>query len=306
MSEQHGGVQDVREFWNVEPCGTQFVQGANDRRDFFEKFREHRYRSLYFIPELVPFASAAGKDLLEIGCGNGADGTRFAQQGAHYTGVDLTQAAVDATREHFGYLGLTGTFQIENAEQLTFRDQSFDLVYSNGVLHHTPNPQQAFDEVHRVLKPGGRAIIMLYHKNSLNYWVRILGLMRLRLLLKIFSRVGHWKEDRARHAGQRHLEIRGNQNPNLWEAHYTIFLERGWDYLRAENFVHRCTDGPACPIAYVYTRRSAGRAFERFRNVDFRVGHLPLRQHIGPWVPMWLERLLAKRIGWALMIYADK
>jgi len=306
MSEQHGNVQDVREFWNVEPCGTQFVQGAHDRRDFFQKFREHRYRTLWFIPTLIPFGSGAGKDVLEIGCGNGADGACFAQQGARYTGVDLTQAAVDATREHFGYLGLPGSFQIENAEKLSFDDQSFDLVYSYGVLHHTPNPQRAFDEVHRVLKPGGRAIIMLYHKSSFNYYVRILGLMRLCLLLKIASRVGRWRSDREQHSGKRRLDIRGNQNSSLWDAHYSIFLERGWEYLRAENFVHHCTDGPECPIAFVYTRRTAGQAFNRFRNVEFRVAHLPLQQHVGSWVPMWLERQLAKRIGWTLLIYADK
>src|SRR6185503_17179971 len=104
--------------------------------------------------ERVPFASARGKSVLEIGCGNGADGTMFASNGADYTGVDLTEEAVEATRAHFEALGLNGRFQRENAEHLSFADNTFDVVYSHGVLHHTPHPETAFREVHRVLKPG--------------------------------------------------------------------------------------------------------------------------------------------------------
>src|SRR5207248_8707048 len=98
-----------------------------------------------------------------------------------------------APRRHCDILSLTGTFLRENAESLSFADESFDWLYSHGVLHHTPNTQKAIDEVWRVLKPNGRAIIMLYHKSSFNYYARIMIYMRARLLLKILSRFGHWK-----------------------------------------------------------------------------------------------------------------
>src|SRR5688572_18264470 len=151
----------VHSFWNTEACGTHFVREFTDERDFCEKFREYRYRTEWHIPLLVPFAGGKGKSVLEIGTGNGADGVMFALNGAAYTGVDITEAALEATRRHFEVMGLRGVFQKENAEKLSFPDNHFDMIYSHGVLHHTPNPQAAINEVHRALKPGGQAIIML-------------------------------------------------------------------------------------------------------------------------------------------------
>jgi SAM-dependent methyltransferase len=230
----------------------------------------------------------------------------FAHHAARYTGVDLTQAAVDATREHFELLGLEGTFGIENAEQLSFADQSFDFVYSFGVLHHTPKPETAFAEVHRVLRPGGRAIIMLYHKHSFNYYVRILGYMRIRLLLKILSRCGRWRQDREKLRGVSMLSLRGNQTSRIWDAHYKNFLEKGWSYLSSGQFVHHCTDGPECPLAYVFSRHDVRRLFSKFRNVRTKVAHFPLGQYLGGRFPRGLERALASRMGWVLLIDAEK
>jgi ubiquinone/menaquinone biosynthesis C-methylase UbiE len=156
-----GTVEEVQAFWKTEACGTHFVREFADEREFYDKFREYRYCTEWHLPMLVPFAEAKGKKVLEIGTGNGADGVMFALNGAHYTGVDLTDAALEATRRHFAVQKLPGSFRTENAESLTFADETFDWVYSHGVLHHTPNTQQAVDEVLRVLKPGGRAIVML-------------------------------------------------------------------------------------------------------------------------------------------------
>src|SRR5262245_8746774 len=104
------GLSAVHSFWNTEACGTHFVEGAANEREFFERFRDYRYRTEWHIPLLVPFAEAKGCKVLEIGTGNGADGVMFALNGANYTGVDLTEAALDATRKHFAVLGLSGTF----------------------------------------------------------------------------------------------------------------------------------------------------------------------------------------------------
>src|SRR5213596_2133885 len=142
-------LTSVHSFWNTEACGTHFVEKSTDERDFFEKYREHRFRTEWHIPLLVPFADGKGKKVLEIGTGNGADGAMFALNGAIYTGIDLTEAALEATRKHFATLGLAGTFRQENAERLSDADDSFDMVYSHGVLHHTPNIRAAIDEVYR-------------------------------------------------------------------------------------------------------------------------------------------------------------
>src|SRR5215467_9907510 len=123
-------LSDIRAFWNTEACGTHFVSDSKDLADFYEKFREQRYRTEWHLLSLVPFAEAKGKSILEIGTGNGADAAMFALNGADYTGVDLTEAALEATRKHFEVLKLQGTFQRENAEQLSFADKTFDWVYS--------------------------------------------------------------------------------------------------------------------------------------------------------------------------------
>ncbi len=300
-------LKSVYAFWNTEACGTHFVEQFSDEKDFYEKFREHRYRTEWHIPLLVPFAEAKGKQVLEIGTGNGADAAMFALNGAIYTGVDLTEAALEATRKHFAVLGLPGTFQQGNAEKLSFAAESFDWVYSHGVLHHTPNTQAAFDEVYRVLKPGGRAIIMLYHKHSFNYFVRIMTYMRLRLLLKIFSRLGRWEGDRRAADAPGLAGLRGNQNRKVWQVHYQNFLRDGWSYLRAKNFVHHCTDGPECPVAFAFSKSAARQIFHQFRDVRTKVAHLPLNKYpLGKHLPFAVEKFLASKIGWYLFIYASK
>lgn len=297
-------ISEVRSFWNTEACGTHFVEHASDEKDFFEKFREYRYRTEWHIPLLVPFAEAKGKKVLEIGTGNGAEGVMFALNGARYTGVDLTDAALEATRKHFAVMGLTGTFQKENAEHLSFADGSFDWVFSHGVLHHTPNTQTAIDEVYRVLRPGGRAIIMLYHKHSFNYYVRIMMYMRFRVLLKILSRTGRWNRDKAVMTDSL-LGVRGNEDRQVWNIHYRNFLHRGWSYLRAKSFVHHCADGPECPVAYAFSVAEIKAIFAKFRNVRTAVAHFPLTKY-NRRIPFGVEKFLAKRMGWYLFIFADK
>ena len=297
-------IPGVYEFWNTEACGTHFVQHAANDREFFEKFREYRYRTEWHIPLLVPFAEAKGKKVLEIGTGNGAEGVMFALNGADYTGVDLTDAALDATRRHFAVMGLSGTFQKENAENLSFPDQSFDWVFSHGVLHHTPDTQKAIDQVYRVLKPGGRAIVMLYHKRSFNYFVRIMTYMRARVLLKILSRVGRWQSDR-RQASNSLRGLRGNKDRRIWDVHYESFLRDGWRYLRAKNFLHHCTDGPECPIAYAFNRSEAKKLFSAFADVKTTVAHLPLNKYWNG-IPRGVEQIVARQLGWYLFIFARK
>lgn len=298
-------ISGVHSFWNTEACGTHFVEHAADEKEFFEKYRAYRYRTEWHIPLLVPFAESKGKRVLEIGTGNGAEGIMFAMKGAHYTGVDLTETALEATRRHFAVMGLSGTFQKENAEHLSFPDGSFDWVFSHGVLHHTPNTQVAIDEVHRVLKPDGRAIIMLYNKRSFNYFVRIMTYMRLRVLLRILFRAGRWKSDREKSASDGLRGVRGNQDVQVWDLHYRNFLQQGWGYLRAENFVHHCADGPECPIAFAFTSAEVRMLFGRFRDVQTTVAHFPLKKYCKA-IPFGVEQFLARRMGWCLFIFARK
>src|ERR687883_951599 len=169
----------VRAFWQANPCGVKFADAAPGTRLFYERVEEHRYRKEWHIPAAADFAGARGLRVLEIGCGLGTDGAQFARAGADYTGVDLTDAAVSLARRNFELQNLAGEVRTADAENLDFPDASFDLVYSHGVLHHTPDTERAVREVHRVLKPGGRAVVMLYHRDSYNYRVNIRVLRRL-------------------------------------------------------------------------------------------------------------------------------
>src|SRR5437870_7128851 len=157
----------VREFWQADPCGTKFSDAETGTLEFFERIEAHRYAKEWHIPDAADFTGARGLRVLEIGCGLGTDGAQFAKAGADYTGVDLTDAAVDLARKRFELFGLPGEFRVADAESLDFADESFDLVYSHGVLHHTPDIARAVREIHRVLKPEGRAIVMLYHRDKI-------------------------------------------------------------------------------------------------------------------------------------------
>jgi SAM-dependent methyltransferase len=299
-------LASVYDFWNFEACGSHYVRAKRGTPEFYEEYRQLRYNVEWHIPLLVPFAQTKGKKVLEIGCGNGADGVMFALAGADYTGVDLTNAAIEATRMHFDVLGLKGRFQIENAESLSFADESFDFIYSHGVLHHTSSPENAFAEVHRVLKTGGDALLMLYHKRSFNYYVRILGYMRARVFLRILTRMGRHAADRSALA-KKMINLRGNADGSIWQIHYENFLRHGWSYLRSENFVHHATDGPECPVAQVYTARGLRDTFKQFRSIQFKTAHFPLRKYaFAKWAALSLERWLASKLGWYLFVYLKK
>ena len=161
MSVENSNLKErVRAFWQANPCGVKFADAAPGTRHFYELVEAHRYTKEWHIPAAADFAGARGLKVLEIGCGLGTDGAQFAEAGADYTGVDLTEAAVELARRRFELFDLPGTFQTADAENLSFPDESFDLVYSHGVLHHTPDTGKAIQEIHRVLKPGGQIALL--------------------------------------------------------------------------------------------------------------------------------------------------
>lgn len=173
--------QQVHDFWNEASCGENlYLQGSD--RDGYETQARKRYELEPYILEFAGFDDAQDKRVLEIGVGLGADHQRFAQAGAELYGIDLTERAVEHTRRRLAAFGLTSQLATGDAENLDFPDKSFDLVYSWGVLHHSPETSKAVAEVYRVLKRGGGARVMIYHTWSLvglMLWIRY-ALLRLR------------------------------------------------------------------------------------------------------------------------------
>ena len=168
----------VQNQWNQNPVGSQHARDAQPHTlEWFLEVERHRY-GVYapWMPEAMEFGQHAGHEVLEIGGGMGTDLAQFAANGAAVTDIDLAAGHLRLAEENFRLRGLRGRFLHHDAESLPFDDRSFDLVYSNGVLHHTPNTAAVVREIHRVLRPGGRAIVMLYAENSLHYWRKLVWL----------------------------------------------------------------------------------------------------------------------------------
>jgi SAM-dependent methyltransferase len=166
--------EQVRDFWNAASCGEALYLQTSDRVGY-ESQALTRYRLEPAIAELARFETAAGKRVLEIGVGLGADHQRFAEAGADLYGIDLTPRAIGHTRRRFDAFGLSSRLAVGDAEKLAFAEGFFDVVYSWGVLHHSPDTPRAINEVFRVLKPGGHARVMIYHRWSLvgfMLWIR--------------------------------------------------------------------------------------------------------------------------------------
>lgn len=157
----------VREFWDAASCGE--VYAAGDTLE--EQFAAHariRYALEPYIHEFARFPEGHDHDVLEIGVGMGADHVEWARsRPRHLVGVDLTPRAIEWTARRLAAEGLRSDLRTADTERLPFPDESFDLVYSWGVLHHTPDTATAFREVHRVLRPGGTARVMIYHSRSI-------------------------------------------------------------------------------------------------------------------------------------------
>jgi ubiquinone/menaquinone biosynthesis C-methylase UbiE len=176
----------VEEFWDKASCGEDLYLQNQQREGYIEHARK-RYELEPVIEEFAEFASVAGKKVLEIGVGLGADHQRFAQAGARLSGIDLTARAVAHTRRRLALFSYDSELSVGDAENLQFPADAFDSVYSWGVLHHSPNTPRAIAEVHRVLRPGGVAKVMIYHKWSLvgyMLWIRY-ALLRLRPWLRL-------------------------------------------------------------------------------------------------------------------------
>lgn len=167
MTETRELKAGVREFWNEKSCGEDYAVGATPR-EAYEAQYEARKRLEPYIEEFARFSEGRDRDVLEIGVGLGADHVAWARSRPRtLSGVDLTPRAIEHVARRLALFGLASRLQVADAEALPFDDASFDIVYSWGVIHHTPDTPRAVEEVRRVLRPGGRARIMVYHAASI-------------------------------------------------------------------------------------------------------------------------------------------
>jgi SAM-dependent methyltransferase len=260
----------AREQWSQDPCGAEVDREHElGTREFFDEIERHRYTEYAaWMPRVMGFDQVRGARLLEIGCGMGTDLLQFARGGARCVGIDLTPRSVEISRHRFRLYGADGTFMISDGERLPFANESFDVVYSNGVLHHTPDTAGAIREVHRVLRTGGIAKIMLYHRHSLNYWVEVI------LRRGIFG-------------GQ---FLRGRSAEDI--------MSRVIEY----------SDHDARPLVKVYSRKQTRELFRMFKDVKVEVEQLTRAElrFLSPLVSESMLDRLRQRIGWNVIATAVK
>ncbi|HEX2450380.1 MAG TPA: class I SAM-dependent methyltransferase [Gemmatimonadales bacterium] len=290
------GLKDVQTFWDANPCGAGTVAAEPGTLEFFLQYERYRYADEPYIQELLDLDGVRGKRVVEIGCGLGTDGVQFTRAGALYAGVDLTPVGARLTYRNHALRGLPARTVTASVEDLGIASSSIDLVYSHGVLHHTPGIDRAVDEIWRILRPDGRLHLMLYHKHSFNYLVSIQVLRRLGALMLVLPggmRLAH--------------RLTGEPVANL-DVHRRRLREQRLHYLFGPEWLSRNTDGPDSPLARVYSRRTARALLRRFTDFRFVVTclnrrHLPL---VGQHLPRSAERWLAARAGWHLHVFARK
>ncbi len=271
---------EIKDFWQTHPCGAELVGDLTDEsrieyEDFFRRYDDFRYAKERHILKNLDRIDFAGKRVLEIGLGQGADAEQIVRRGGIYTGVDITEESVKRVRMRFSLKNLLfESVEQASALDLPFADNSFDIVFSHGVLHHIPEIGKAQSEIARVLRPGGRLIVMLYAKWSLNYLLSIFVLRRLGL------------------AG---MSAFGSKVGGIYGDHLANARKMGiWNYLGTKNFINVSTDGPFNPYSKVYGRGEIVGDFSDFELVESHKEFM----HAPPLPVGWLP--LARLLGWHL------
>jgi SAM-dependent methyltransferase len=166
-------IDAIARYWNARIHDLEMTAQPVGSREFFDELDAYRFDKLHYLPRLVDFAAYRGRTVLEVGCGIGTDLVRFARGGALVTGVDLSATAIDLARKNFALHGVDACdLRVANGEALPFADHSFDVVYGHGVVQYTADASRLVAECHRVLRPGGEAIFMVYNRIS---WLNALS-----------------------------------------------------------------------------------------------------------------------------------
>src|SRR5881275_3699994 len=170
MSFENTSIQKVSEYWDSRPCNIRHSPKPVGTKEYSDEVEARKYFVESHIPGFADFERWRGKRVLEIGCGIGTDTINFARAGAQVTAVDLSEKSVELARKRTTVFGLEDCirFRAGNAEQLSafVPPEPYDLIYSFGVIHHTPNPEAVLEQLRKYTRPGTTVKIMVYHRRS--------------------------------------------------------------------------------------------------------------------------------------------
>ena len=279
--------EQIQSFWNAHPCGDHIVGGlhqefADDHERFFATYDAWRYEQESHIPGMLDRVDWRGKRVLEIGLGQGAESEQLIRRGALWSGLDLTSESVERVRARLSARRLPHVdLRQGSVLDIPWPDDSFDIVFSHGVLHHVPDIATAQAQIHRVLRPGGVLVAMLYARESFNYQVSI-RLLRRAVLAAAYP---------LRHS--RLLPSYPMLRQHLHNAEQVGLRS----YLELDTFTHRSTDGPLNPFARVYSPSDVARDFP-----DFELLATTKRYMYAPPIPVRRLRFLEGNLGWHLWV----
>ncbi|MBF0358695.1 MAG: methyltransferase domain-containing protein [Magnetococcales bacterium] len=262
-------LQEAKDHWEDSPNFQYEAKEELYSKAYYEEQDQWRANEVDpYSMDIYRFEEVAGKITLDIGCGSGWVVKTFARSGAYSVGVDFTERAVISTQTALKIYDLPGMVVQADAQFLPFRDGVFDRVTSTGVLHHIPDTEKGIKEAHRVLKPGGSALISLYGKlfffNPLLFPLAQFVLKRLLKAPKVRD---------------------GIQNTENFDEFY------------------RLMDGPSNPIGRYYGKEDFAVLFADFSITGWSTSHFPLRYlfigsfNLGRFIPKWLHRIIDLNFG---------
>ena len=265
-------LERVRKFWDDRPCNIRHSPKEMGTLEYFEQVRERRYFVEQHIAGFAQFERWEGKSVLEVGCGIGTDTVEFAKAGARVTAVDLSPKSLEIARKRFEVYGLDATLVEANAEALskTIPPQPYDLVYSWGVIHHTPNPGNALEEFRKYCRRETEVRVMVYAKWS---WKVLWIIVKFGkgMFWKWRKLVGEYSE--AQESSPVTYVYSARAARALFEAHGFEVLNIGKDFI--------------FPFSVPYYRKYQYRKVWYFR-----------------WIPWFLFRALERFLGWNLLVVA--
>ncbi len=172
LTDLDPGMDRIRKFWSTYIHDIDVATHPVGTKAFFDQLSEYRFRKLHYLTPIVLENKLQGKRVLDVGCGIGTELVQFARNGADVAGVDLCSRSIELAKENFRVNGLSADLQVMNGEDLQFESEHFDFVYARMPLQYTQRPEKMVAEIHRVLRRGGKATLIVFNRFS---WLNLVS-----------------------------------------------------------------------------------------------------------------------------------